>query len=566
LDSIGFFGLLHNSCSVLNPGFLMTFTGGDLLLECLRIQGVRAVFGMPGTQNIALYDAFHRSGNSIPHYLIRHEQGATMLANGFARASGEVAAAFTVPGPGASNAATGLVDAYTDCVPVLLVVGGYDRSLGRRDRSKLFHGLDQEAFFRPIARYFGRPDSAADIPRVVAEAFTAMFAGRPGPVVIELAPDVAAESVPPNIVPLPAVCRLTEAPALRHEILKAATRIRAMRRPVLLVGVDCVAAQACDEVRLLAERLQSPVIYGRLGKGVISDEHPLVTGFTRSRRTGDLLRQADGLIAVGTRFTQIDTLNWVLPLPANIVQIDRDRRELGREYPIAAGVCGGLGPALRDLAEQFEWMAAEPDPEWSAAARSLHTEWAFQPPIPVLSQIRQALPYDGIVSVDVTSTGYSCFDRFPVPRPGALIYPCHSVTLGFAFPAAIGAKLAQPERPVVSLSGDAGFVMGCFELGTAVEHQVGVVAVVVRDNCLTAIKGSQLQAFEGRTVDIHMQSPDFAALAQSFGARGVSTENLDQLPELIAAGLADRGPTVIEVRLPGRDEELLSVIPWLHGE
>jgi acetolactate synthase-1/2/3 large subunit len=183
-----------------------------------------------------------------------------------------------------------------------------------------------------------------------------------------------------------------------------------------------------------------------------------------------------------------------------------------------------------------------------------------------LSQIRQALPRSGLISVDVTATGYSCFDRFPVYGPRSLIYPCHSVALGFAFPAAIGAKLAQPERPVVSLSGDAGFVMGCFELATAVEHHVNVVAVVVRDNCLTAIKGSQQQAFEGRTVDVHMQSPDFAALAQSFGARGVSTESLDQLPELIETGLAQQGPTVIEVRLPGRDEELLSVIPWLHGE
>src|SRR6476661_7632829 len=130
---------------------LMTsLTGADVLLQCLRAQGLRAVFGMPGTQNVALYDAFHRSGQGIAHYLIRHEQGATMLANGFARATGEVAAAFTVPGPGAANAATGILDALTDCVPVLLVVGGYDRSTARHDRTKMFHGLDQKTFFRPL--------------------------------------------------------------------------------------------------------------------------------------------------------------------------------------------------------------------------------------------------------------------------------------------------------------------------------------------------------------------------------------------------------------------------------
>lgn len=544
----------------------MVRTGGDVLLECLKAQGVRAVFGMPGTQNIALYDAFHRSGDGLAHYLIRHEQGATMLANGFARASGEVAAAFTVPGPGASNASTGIVDASTDCVPVLLVVGGYERALDRRDRTKLFHGLDQEAFFRPIVRYFGRPRSAAEIPHVVGEAFQAMFAGRPGPAVIELAPDVAAELAPPRIQPLPIVPRVVEAAVRKPEILQAAAKIREMRRPLLLVGVDCVAAEATDEVRRLAERLESPVLYGRLGKGVLSDEHPLVAGFTRSKLSRGLLERCDGLIAVGTRFTQIDTLNWTLPLPANIVQIDRDPRELGRETPIAAGVSGGLRTALRDLLEQLDWMGAPRDPEWSDEAGTAHTEWIARPPIPILSHIRQALPREGLVSVDVTATGYSCFDRFPVYGPRSLIYPCHSVTLGFAFPAAIGAKLAQPDRPVVSLSGDGGFVMGCFELPTAVEHQVPVVAVVVKDNCLTAIKGSQAQAFAGRTVDVTMQTPDFASLARSFGAMGVSTDSLDELPALIEAGLLRRGPTVIEVRMPEKEEELISVIPWLHGE
>jgi acetolactate synthase I/II/III large subunit len=544
----------------------MLITGGDLLLRSLKAQGVGAVFGMPGTQNVALYDAFHRSGEGLPHYLIRHEQGATMLANGYARAGGGVAAAFTVPGPGASNAATGVVDAWTDCVPLVLVVGGYDRPIAHRDRSKMFHGLDQKSFFRPIVRYFGRPESAAEIPRVVEEAFQAMFAGRPGPVVIELPPDVAAETVSADVAPSSPVPRRHDAPVKRPEVLKAAATIRAMRRPVILVGVDCVADDAVDELRQLSERLNAPVIYGRLGKGVLSDDHPLSAGFTRSKRTYDLLSRADGLIAVGTRFTQIDTLNWSLSLPSRIVQIDRDRRELGREYKITSGLAGSLSGALRALEDELEWMPPEIDPEWRGTVDAVHTAFRSQPPVPVLSQIRAALPRDGLISVDVTSTGYSCFDRFPVFGPRSLIYPCHSVTLGFGFPAALGAKLACPARSVVSLSGDAGFLMGCFELATAVEYEIGVVAVVVRDNCLTAIKGSQQQSFEGRTVDVQMRSPDFAALARSFGAEGVTTGDVETLPNLIAAGLSHRGPTVIEVTLEGREEELISVIPWLHGE
>ncbi|HEY2252198.1 MAG TPA: thiamine pyrophosphate-binding protein [Planctomycetaceae bacterium] len=544
----------------------MSITGADVLLRCLRAQGVRAVFGMPGTQNVALYDAFHRSGDGISHYLVRHEQGATMMANGFARATGEVAAAFTVPGPGATNAATGILDALTDCLPVLLVVGGYDRPIAWRDRTKMFHGLDQQALFRPISRYFGRPDTIADIPDVVGQAFQAMFSGRHGPAVIEIPPDLATELVVDEVAPAPYVPRLTEQPVKRKEVLPAATQIRRMRRPVILVGSDCVASNACDEVRRLAERLHAPVVYGRRGKGVLPDDHLLVAGFTRAKGALALLAQADGLIAIGCRFTQIDTLNWTTAMPANLVQFDRDKHELGREYAITAGVAGGLAPALREVCDELEWMLPDIDPAWREIAANAHVAWGEQAPIPVLSQIRQALPADGILSVDITAAGYNCFDRFPVSGPRSLIYPCHSVSLGFAFPAAVGAKLAAPERPVMSLSGDGGFVMGCFELGTAVEHHAAVVAIVVKDNCLSAIKGSQEQLFEGRSIDVSMQSPDFVKLAHSFGAEGFSTRRLDDLPSLIAEGLSRNGPTVIEVLLDDRIEEMISVIPWLHGE
>jgi acetolactate synthase-1/2/3 large subunit len=430
----------------------------------------------------------------------------------------------------------------------------------------MFHGLDQKSFFRPLARYFGRPEALADIPRVVQEAFEAMFSGRPGPAVIEMPPDLAAEPMTAKIAAAPPVPRFVERPVKRNEILAAATCIRQMRRPVVIVGVDCVASRASGEVLRLAERLKAPVLYGRRGKGVVSDDHPLVAGFTRSKRARGVLERADGVVAVGTRFTQIDMLNWTVRLPANLVQLDRDPRELGREYPISAGISGGLAPALRGLCDELDWMLPDLDPEWPEFTRANHFAWREEPPIPVLSQIRQALPGSGILSVDITATGYNCFDRFPVSGPRSLIYPCHSVSLGFALPAAVGARLACPERPVISLSGDGGFLMGCFELATAVEHRVGVVSVVVKDNCLAAIKGSQELAFEGRSIDVAMHTPDFVALAHSFGAHAETTANVDELPQLIEEGLARSGPTVIEVRFEHRLDELVSVIPWLHGE
>jgi acetolactate synthase I/II/III large subunit len=544
----------------------MSYTGGDVLLKCLEAQGVKAVFGMPGNQNVAIYDAFHRADGGIPHYLIRHETAATIMANGYARATGEVAAAFTVPGPGASNASTGLLDAMNDCVPVLLVTGGFERPIARRDRTKMFHGLNQEKFFRPICKYYGCPDSIDEIPRVVEEAFTAMFAGRPGPAVIEIAPDVAAETIKKRPKIPAAVSREVDGNVTRNDVLKLAAKVREMRRPVIIVGADCVEAGAGEEVRKLAEMLQAPVVHGRRGTGVLPGDHPLAAGFTRARHTRDLLNQADGAIAVGTRFTQIDTLNWTVKLPKNLVQIDRDKRELGREYPISAGVAGSLSKAIGLLCDELTWMEPEIDPHWPAVMNGLRWFRRTLPEIPILSHIRRALPRNGLISVDVTSTGYNCFDRFPVDSPRSLIYPCHSVTLGFGLPAAIGAKLACPDRPVVALCGDGGFLMGCFELATAVQYQAGVVSVVVKDNCLSAIRGSQEQAFSGRHIDVCMHSPDFAALARSFGAHGVSTNNPDDLPALLAEGFGRREPTVIEVRMEDRVPELISHIPWLHGE
>ena len=215
----------------------------------------------------------------------------------------------------------------------------------------------------------------ADIPDVVEQAFQAMFSGRHGPAVIEIPPDLAAEPVFDEFAPAPFVPRLVEQAVKRREVLPAATQIRRMQRPAIFVGADCVATNAQGEVQRLAERLNAPVVYGRRGKGVLSDDHPLVAGFTRAKHAVELLAQADGLIAIGCRFTQIDTLNWTTPLPTNIVQFDRDRHELGREYPITAGVAGGLAPALKAVCDELEWMLPDIDPEWCEITRSTHGAW-----------------------------------------------------------------------------------------------------------------------------------------------------------------------------------------------
>ena len=527
---------------------------------------MRVVFGMPGTQNLYIYEAFHNFGAGIAHFLIRNEQAATLMANGFARATGEVAVALTVPGPGATNASTGIGDAYTDCVPVLLITGGFDRRTNGRDRSKLFHGLDQKQFFEPITRYYGCPQTCEEIPEAVERAFRAMLSGRPGPAVIEVSPDLAAAEC--DELPIPDRFRPDEQrQASAAAITRAAECISSLTCPLILVGGDVIASEATDSLRQLAEFLNAPVIETRLGKGVLSAEHPLWLGHCREPHVREMLKQADGLLAVGVRFTQIDTSGWQATYPSTVVQFDRDEREIGREVPAEMGVVGDLKPTLDALKQELEHQGYQQlHSEWQQRLAQQKDQANSRSPVPILHQIREALPRDGIVSVDVTSTGYRAFGEFPVYDRRRFLYPCHFVTLGFAFPAALGAKIACPDRPVVALCGDGGFLMSSYELATAVEHQIGVVTIVVADRCLTAIKGSQAKSFSGRTIDTQMHVPDFVAFARSFGAHAERAKAVDELVPMIQAGIARSGPTVIEVPMDDRIEELIGIIPWLDSD
>ena len=536
--------------------------GADILIESLKAQGIRSLFGMPGTQNIHLYDTLLRRGG-IDHYLIRNEQGATLMANGYARATGEVGVALTVPGPGSTNASTGLGDAYTDCVPVLLITGGTEVAHDSRDRSKVFHGLDQEPFFKPITRFYGRPEKPQDIPAVVAAAFAALRAPRPGPAVVEIPSDVAqmeAEVAIPDRVagthPIPD----------RAALARVAELVRKWRRPAILVGSNAIAAGATDEVQALAEVLEAPALMTRLGKGTISDAHPLCISDCRAKLGQTLLSQADGLLIAGARLTQIDTSGWTLELPARRAQLDPDGGELGREVDIEVGAAGDLKQGLALLIEMLQ-EGGLPQPEWGGLVHEHRREIeATRPPLPIMSAMREALDEDAIAVVDVTSIAYRAFDEFPVYRPRTFLYPCYYVTLGFAVPAAIGAKVACPQRQVVAFCGDGGFQMTACELSTAAEYGIGVVFVVINDGGLLAIRGSQEKTFAGRTIDTDMQVPRLAEMAQAMGVRGVRVEGEEAFAAPFAEALQHPGPTVIEVMMEKQREEIIRRVPWIHPD
>ena len=534
-------------------------TGADILIQSIQAQGVDLLTGMPGNQNVHLYDAVLRA-NGLRHLLIRHEQGATLIANGYARASGRVGVALTVPGPGSTNASTGLVDAYTDNVPVLLITGGTEVEFDGRDRSKCFHGLDQETFFKPITRFFARPKSIAEIPDAVVGAFKALRAPRPGPAVIELPTDIAATE---GIAEIPKKVEGDRLSPNTPEIERLAEKLREAKRPVILAGSAITHANATDTLRILAETCNIPVIYTRLGKGVMPDGHPLTIGHCGAKFGKQMIREADLLLSIGCRFTQIDTGNWSLSLPSTHIQLDPDKSELGREFPIDAGASGDLAQSI---------------PQLTASVASYQSSWGDfiadtrkkifnqRAPMPIMGATRKSLPDDTIIVVDVTSIGYRAFDEYPITHPRTFLYPSHSVTLGFAVPAAIGAKLACPDQHVVAFCGDGGFQMTASELATAAEHGIETISVVSNDGSLSAIRGSQAKTFDGRVIDTDMQTPRLADLARSLGARGVRVENSDRFESIFADTLGLEGPTVIEVMMQEQRDYLISRVPWLYPD
>jgi len=540
-------------------------TGGQILIECLKVQGVRCIFGQPGTQNIAIYDALLRhGGGNINHYLVRHEYAATLMADGFARSTGQVGVALTVPGPGASNASTGLLEAYTDCVPVLLITGQGHSQYKDRDQSKMFHGLDQMRFFEPVTKFCGTAQTVSDIPNLVKNAFLAMRTGRPGPTMLEFPMDVIlgeSHVKIPNQVQRPAI-----KPAKTDLVRAAVQHIEAAKRPLILAGAAVLHAEARMALQALAEKRQIPVAVTRCGKGVLDENHSLALQHVGGFLGRQAIKQSDCTIAVGCRFTSLDTGNWNLELPTPLIQIDEDSSEIGREYDCQLGLCGDLSTTLQALTEQLSTRPDTTQNLWSEALADSRQKFSAQPPLPILPDLKSVLPSDAIVAIDVHAMGYATFSEWAVNNPRNFLYPCIGVTLGYAFPAALGAKIANPDKTVVCFTGDGGFMMGSAELATAVMYGINVVTIIINDGALSAIKGSQRKGCEGRTIDTDLQNPDFVQFAQSFGAYAVRIDKLEDFKVALEGALNVDRPTVIEVFLQDQQEELIQIIGWLNDQ
>jgi acetolactate synthase I/II/III large subunit len=517
-------------------------TGGEALVEMLRRHGVDTVFALPGVQNDALFAALYDARNAIRVVHTRHEQAAAYMAYGYARATGRVGTYIVVPGPGFLNTTAALSTAYATSTPVLCIAGQIPLAMIGRGFGFLHEIPDQLGIMQRLTKWSARIERPADTPHLVNEAFYQLTSGRPRPVALEVPLDVLAEKSEVALSdPLP-----TEPPpaAGPDAIKKAAEILSASKQPLIIAGGGSFGAGA--EILRLAERLQAPVVSTYTGKGAVDWNHPLTINFPAGHR---LWPDVDVVLAIGTRL-QAQLVNWGVDDGLKVVRVDIDPLEINRMRRPAVGIVSDARLAAAALHGALASMPARPSREAeilelkATVARELSR---LSPQVEFAAAIREAIPEDGFYVDELTQVAYVGRVTMPFSRPRSYIDSGYQGTLGFGFPTALGVKVAYPDRPVVSVSGDGGFMYAMPELATAVLHGIAVVAVVFTDNAFGNVKRIQRTDYGGRVIASELHNPDFAKLAALFGANGARAATPAELTVEIRAAMKRPGPTVIEV-------------------
>jgi acetolactate synthase I/II/III large subunit len=559
----------------------MQRTGGQMIVEYLISEGVKYVFAVPGHGNTALLDAFVDHKDEISVLPAMHEQGAAHMADGYYRSSGEIAVVITSMGPGATNALTGLTTAYADSIPLLLITGGahtYLENRGLLQEIDRPHGNNFPAMAAPVVKRWWQPSRLEQFATVLHQAFNTMLEGRRGPVLIEVAQDLQAELgewAPPE----PRKCRASGRPSgSRADIARAAQILASAQRPVLLAGGGVIQADATDPFVQIAEHLGAPVTTTFNGKSAIREDHELFAwpcGDTGSISGNEMTKKADVILAVGCRFSDRVTSSYRPGITFNIgtttqlVQIDIDGFEIGKNYPVEVGIVGDAKPVLEDLLAELQQAATPRDyraTEYFAELQDLKRQWAdhLRPmqttdhrPMTLsraMVEVRKALPRSGVVVTDSSSPQAHTMNEFPVFEPKTHITDGCMQGIGFGVPAAFGAQLGAPDRPVLAIVGDGSFLMTGTEVATAVMLGLPTVVLVFNNGAWGAIANLQESLFgKGRELNTKFRKPSgeryYAGIAEVARGLGAYAERVEDPAELAAAierGLAAEGPAVIE--------------------
>lgn len=521
----------------------MNLTGGEALVEQLALEGVTDVFGVPGVQLDWATDALRKAQDRIRFYVPRHEQTTSYMADGYARVSGRPGVCMVVPGPGLLNATAGLATAYSCNSPVVCLAGHIHSSAIDQGRGLLHEIKNQSGVLASVTKWNARARSVSEIPLLVREAFRQATSGRPQPVGLEIPPDLLQGKAKVTLVqPDDQDGRIRPQQAA---IDAAVALLDGARFPIIYVGGGVQAANAAEELRQLAEALDSPVVLGENGRGALSDRHPLALNGVGGRA---VFPHADVALIVGSRFIDTttgqpirqpgktrfiflnaDTASWAPPnSPALSVHSDA---KLGLAA-LAAAVRRRTPTRAADVAKVRDWVDAQVAP--------------LEPQRSWLHALRVSLPDDGIFVNELTQVGYVARSHFPVYEAGTYLSPGYQGTLGYGFPTSLGAAVGAQGRPVVAITGDGGFGWAMQELATAARYRLNVTIVVFSDGRFGNIRTFQLQKF-GATFGDELYNPDFCMLAAAFGVRHARVDTPAALEELLPSVMREEGPTLIEV-------------------
>lgn len=517
----------------------------EATVDSLLANNIDTLYALPGLHNDPLFDAAFKSEGKLRVLHARHEQGTAYMALGAALSTGRPQAYAAVPGPGFLNTTAALLSAEGTCAPVLGIIGQIPQRDINRNHGHLHEIHDQIGMASHVSKYSARIRSATEAPQVINQAISAMLSDRPGPAVVECAMDVWTETAPSDRSAFTAGQR-THYPVDMGKVEDAVKILGEAKNPMIIVGAG--ALDASKQVLELAEFLQAPVLSYRRGRGVIPTDHPLAINLPVGHR---LWPEVDVVIGIGTRMF-IQELQWGTDRDLKIVRIDADPEAPDRNAPPAVGMVGDA----REYTEALNHMlssATQPRQEIGLDLAP-HQTWfsdrisKLEPQKSYLDAIRAALPDDGIFVDEVTQVGFASRLMFPVDAPRKFISPGYQDNLGWGYGTALGVKAANPDKPVVAIAGDGGFMYQVGELATAAQHGLGVIAVVFDNAMFGNVKRIQQERYGNRIIAADLASPDFVKMAEAFGVDGVCVSTPAELETALATAIAADKPALIQVK------------------
>lgn len=518
-------------------------TGGEAMVNALTAHGIDTVFGLPGIQLDHLFNAFHDHANEIRVLNARHEQGTAYMAFGWAQSTGKVGAYAVVPGPGILNTGAALSTAYGCSAKVLALTGQIPSDAIGRGYGMLHEIPDQIGILERLTKFAGRADHPSEVPGVVADAFRAMYSGRPRPAAIEVPMDVLAQ-------------RGMVAPVAPHEIrhpepdpdlIEAAAKLLGQaKNPMILVGGG--AYDAAASVRELSAALEAPVVSYQNGRGIIDERSPYALPHPAG---AEYWSTCDVVVGIGCRM-QPERMMWGTDDDLKVIHIDLDPTEINRIATPTVGILADADTATRAILDAL--------PKHNSARASRSDEFAglkarywkrfhdiCGPQMAFLEVLRRALPEGGLFVDEFTQVGYVSRVGFLVYGPRQMVTPGYQGTLGYGYATSLGVQAAHPDKPVLSVNGDGGFMFTSNEIATAVHHGLPVVAVVFADGAYGNVLRMQKNLHDNRVIASTFTNPDFVKLAEAYGADGRRAETPEQLEVQVTEAFAARRPTIIEV-------------------